>query len=147
MTVKEEKLPNNREAAAQLLASGTLEKQEIADKIGVSRTTLWNWEKNDKRLAARVEELKRDFENFGVGLIHSKLVEAVNGYWDLIQTSDNDMVRSKGYEYFLNRKLGTPKSNHDLTVNQSLENNNTYTNDDIKQVFDAIEEPIAEDKN
>jgi hypothetical protein len=52
--------------------------------------------------------LKREFESFGLELISSKFIQAVNGYWDLIQHTDNDRVKGEGYRYFIDRKLGKP---------------------------------------
>ncbi|MFD2992769.1 hypothetical protein ACFS5O_14085 [Fictibacillus nanhaiensis] len=41
-----------------------MEKQQIADSVGISRATLWNWEKTDK-MKAEVDRVKREFQNFG----------------------------------------------------------------------------------
>jgi transcriptional regulator with XRE-family HTH domain len=131
-----EQLDNKRQAAAQLLALGGLEKQEIASKIGISRTTLWQWEKDDKMIA-EVDRLKREFRIFGKELMENKLVEAVSGYWDLIKGTDNSMVAAKGYEFFIERSLGKLTNKAEITVEASSTN---FDSNEIKQVFDSIEE-------
>ncbi|MCD8510126.1 MAG: helix-turn-helix domain-containing protein [Bacillus sp. (in: Bacteria)] len=100
-----EPLDRKREAAAQLIAHGGIEKQEIAKQLDISRTTLWKWETSDDVFKARVDVLKREFESFGVPLIGSKFIEAVSGFWKLINKTDNDRVAADRYRYFIDRKL------------------------------------------
>ncbi|MEX3710866.1 phBC6A51 family helix-turn-helix protein [Cytobacillus horneckiae] len=91
--------------AIKLLAAKTMTKQQIADLLDVSRTTLWYWHK-DPDFVREVNNFERELENFGNLLIKSKTLEAIEGYWNLTKDSKNDMVRRNGYEYFLNRSLG-----------------------------------------
>ncbi len=49
-----------REKAAQLIAEGRFEYGEIAEKVGVERTTLHRWRK-DPKFANRVEQISREF--------------------------------------------------------------------------------------
>lgn len=114
--MEEEKLNKKQLAAAQMLAVGGIEKQEIAKAVGVSRTTLFNWLTKNEDFKAEVASVKREFKNFGTQLIESKLVDAVNGYWDLIKKSNNDMVSAKGYEFFIERSIGKLTNNLNLTT-------------------------------
>lgn len=50
----------NKELAAQLIAEGRLEYGEIAKKVGVERTSLHRWRKEEK-FAARVNRLREEF--------------------------------------------------------------------------------------
>lgn len=113
--MSEEILSHQQQAAAQLLANGTLDKQEIAKRVGISRTTLYHYMKQDK-FNAEVHRLKQEFRSFGKELMESKLVDAVNGYWDLINKSENAMVAAKGYEFFIERSIGKVSSNVKLTT-------------------------------
>ncbi|TCN25493.1 phBC6A51 family helix-turn-helix protein [Mesobacillus foraminis] len=126
-------LNNQQQAAAQLLAQGTLEKQEIAKRVGISRTTLYHYMKQAKFIA-EVDRLKQDFKTFGKGLVESKLTDAVNGYWKLLEQSNNDMVRAKGYEFFIERSLGKLTNSH--TISTEVTN--------IKQVDEDILEAEQE---
>lgn len=108
-----EKLINDKEAAAQLLATGGLNKTEISKRLDISRSTLWKWEQDDN-MKARVYELKHDFESFASDLIHSRLIDAVDGYWSLVKSSDNDRVKADGYKFFIERSLG--KVSNELKV-------------------------------
>ncbi|MGN7941991.1 phBC6A51 family helix-turn-helix protein [Metabacillus sp. 22489] len=134
--MSDELLSAEQESAAQLLAIGGIDKQDIADRLSISRTTLWKWEKNEI-FRARVDEIKREFSSFGIGLIESKFVEAVNDYWNLIKTTENSRVKAEGLRYFIDRKIGKPTSKVDLGVNNG-QNNDGVNEDVIDAEFDEI---------
>ncbi len=113
--MSEENLPVNKEAAAQLIASGGVEKQEIAKRVGVSRATLWNWENKDEKFKARIESLKQEFEIFGIQLISSKFNDAIKDLWNLGQDTKNDKVRYDVLRYFIDQKIGKPTSKAEIT--------------------------------
>lgn len=112
--------------AAQLLALGTMQKQEVIDTVGCSKQTLYNWINKNEKFNAEVDQLRRDFKNFGKGLMEAKLVDAVNGYWKLTQTSNNDMVRAKAYEFFIEHSIGKVSNKTEITVD-TKQNKNTDT--------------------
>jgi uncharacterized protein YjcR len=70
--------------AAQLIANGELGDSEIADRLGISRTTLWNWKQRpeftaliDEHLARFREEVRRR------GLANlERRVRALNDRWN-----------------------------------------------------------------
>lgn len=115
--MSEELLTSQQQAAAQLLAIGGIEKQVIAERVGTSRTTLYNWINKNEKFIAEVHRLKHEFKIFGNELMQSKLVDAVNGYWDLIKKTNNDMVAAKGYEFYIERALGKVSSKMEITAN------------------------------
>ncbi|WML44077.1 phBC6A51 family helix-turn-helix protein [Neobacillus sp. PS3-40] len=135
--MEEEKLNKQQLAAAQLLAIGTIEKQDIAKQVGVSRTTLYNWLTKNEDFKAEVASVKRDFKNFGIQLIESKLVEAVNGYWKLLKDSNNDMVSAKGYEFFIERSLGKLQNN--LTLTTEVNNIKSIDKDILESEFEEFD--------
>jgi DNA-binding XRE family transcriptional regulator len=106
-------LPQNQQAAASVLASGSMDKQQIAKTIGVSRTTLYNRMK-DEKFKAEVDSLKHEIKVFGQDMIAGKLAEAVHKYGDLIDSTGNQRVKAEGYQYFINRNLGKPTSKLDI---------------------------------
>ncbi|WP_332633688.1 hypothetical protein [Halalkalibacter flavus] len=106
-------LPQNQQAAASLLASGSKDKQQIAKTIGVSRTTLYNRMK-DEKFKDEVDSLKHEIKVFGQDMIAGKLAEAVHKYGDLIDSTGNQRVKAERYQYFINRNLGKPTSKLDI---------------------------------
>lgn len=143
--MNEEKLNKQQLAAAQLLAVGGHEKQEIAKQVGVSRTTLYNWLTKNDDFKAEVASLRREFRNFGTELIESKLVDAVNGYWELITKSNNPMAAAKGYEFFIERSLGKLTNNHSITT--EIENKKVIDEDILDLEYKKFEQEMLEDNS
>lgn len=139
--MSESKLNKQQLAAAQLLAIGTIDKQDIAKQVGISKTTLYNWINKNEEFMAEVDSVKRDFKNFGMQLMEARLIDAVNGYWTLIEKSNNDMVAAKGYEFFIERSLGKLTNNHSITT--QVENLKPIDEDILEaefEEFDKLEE-------
>lgn len=62
--------------AAQLLAVGELSVGDIAEKLGVTRQTLWNWRRNAEfaaHLDGLVEEIKAEIRRHGIGVIERRI--------------------------------------------------------------------------
>lgn len=139
--MSDKKLNQQQLAAAQLLAIGPIDKQDIAKQVGVSKQTLYNWINKNVEFMAEVDSVRQDFKNFGKQLMEARLVDAVDGYWDLIKKSKNGMVSAKGYEFFIERSLGKLTNNLNLTTKV---NNIKPVDEDILEAemkeFDMIEE-------
>lgn len=89
-------------AAVQHLAVEGSEKQDIAYQLQIGRTALWNWEnKNEPLFMGEVDRIMSESRNFGLTLIESKLRKAIEGFWELIEESGNDMACKSSYEYLL----------------------------------------------
>lgn len=142
LTMSEELLPTNQEAAAQMLATGGIEKSVIANRVGVSRTTLYNWTQKEK-FAARVATLRHEFTSFGIDLIQSKFVDAINNYWEMIQETEDSRVKAEGFRYFIDRQLGKPSTK--LDVNTDTTNQRKIIDaDELEKELDELE--TSEDK-
>ncbi|MED1443041.1 phBC6A51 family helix-turn-helix protein [Aeribacillus composti] len=135
-----EKLTQQQIVAAQLLASGELEKKEIAKQIGISRQTLYNWINKDENFKAEVDRLRLELKSFGEELIAGKLVEAVKGYWDLIESTNNARVKAEGYRYFIDRNLGKPTSK--LDIEAGMKENDQVDEDILEAEFDEWENDV-----
>lgn len=76
-----------RREAAQLLADGRLTDQEIADKAGVARTTLWRWRKHPE-FAAEIEEhldaFRSEVRRRGIA-DRERRIKALNDRWNRLQ--------------------------------------------------------------
>jgi hypothetical protein len=112
----EGKFSGKKADAIKLLALGTIDRQDIAKLLEISRTTLWQWEK-DVEFKAAVDRYEHDLGKFSDLLIKSKTLEAIDGYWNLANKSKNDMVRKGAYEYFIDRSLGKVTNKHEVSTN------------------------------
>lgn len=131
-------LPQNRQHAAVLLASGMMEKQDIAKEVGVSRTSLWQWEK-DSSFIAEVDRLKREMKTQGQNFLLGKVNRTVNEIYNIAMNGDSEKVRLEALKYIADHALGRAAAKHELTLETTV-NTNNFNENEIKQVFDAIED-------
>jgi AcrR family transcriptional regulator len=64
------------ETAALLIAQGELTVGQIAERVGVSRQTIWNWRQDEAFqavIARHVDELTREVRSFGIGQLHNRM--------------------------------------------------------------------------
>lgn len=113
--MNEEKLTQQQQLAAQLIAVGGKPKQEIAEDIGIARATLYNWMSKES-FKAEVDRLRLDFKNFGMDLMLSKLHKSIENIVDISNTSKNDMVKFNANTYLVDRIYGKIPSNINLTT-------------------------------
>ncbi|MFP5111838.1 phBC6A51 family helix-turn-helix protein [Bacillaceae bacterium C204] len=140
--MSDEKLNKQQLAAAQLLAIGTIDKQDIAKSVGCSKQTLYNWINKNKAFMAEVDSIRRDYKNFGQQIMEAKLIDAVNGYWDLIHKTNNPMVAKGGYEFFIERSLG--KVTNNIKLSTEIDNTKIVDQDVLEAEFAEFEQDSEE---
>lgn len=133
-----ENLPQNKQHAALLIASGLMEKQDIAKEVGINRSTLWLWEKSPE-MVAEVDRLKREMKTQGQNFLLGKVNRTVNEIYNIAMNSDSDKVRLEALKYIADHALGRAASKHELTLETTV-NTNNFNENEIKKVFDAIED-------
>jgi Helix-turn-helix of insertion element transposase len=75
------------EEAAQLLALAELTKTEIAGKVGIARSTLWEWSRNPDfaaRVESHLEEIRAEIRRRGIGVIERR-VASLDDRWKRLQ--------------------------------------------------------------
>lgn len=105
-----EELPKNRQHAAMLLATGTMEKGEIALEVGVSRQTLWLWERDDQLLRAEVDRLRHEFKSQGENFLLGKVNAALQKIYDLGNNAESEKVRLDALKYISDQAIGKATS-------------------------------------
>ncbi len=97
----EPKRTEERELAAQLIAAGELSDPEIAERVGVARSTLWGWRK-EAEFAARVDEVRGEIrEALARRAISSveRRVASLNARWlklhQIVEERANDPTMMK----------------------------------------------------
>ena len=137
-----ENLPQNKQHAAFLIASGMMEKQDIAKEVGINRSTLWLWEKSPEMIA-EIGRLKREMKTQGQNFLLGKVNRTVNEIYNLAMNGESEKVKLEALKYIADHALGRATSKHELTVDTGMSANN-YNENEIKQVFDEIEDDDSE---
>lgn len=137
-----ESLPQNKQHAALLIATGLMEKQDIAKEVGINRTTLWNWEKSPEMIA-EVDRLKREMKTQGQNFLLGKVNRTVNEIYNLAMNGDSEKVRLEALKYITDHALGKATNKHELMLDSNLISNG-FDDNEIKEIFDEIEEEETE---
>lgn len=130
----------------EYLVSG-MEKTEISKLIGKSRQAIYEWINKDeefkKELAKRLQERKTQ----ATRKINSKLPQAIDKVWYLIENAQSEKVKSDLLKYWIDREMGTPTSKiQDVTEEESRDNKKVSV-DDLKNEFSKFKKANVDDKN
>ncbi|MFT8316644.1 MAG: phBC6A51 family helix-turn-helix protein [Sporolactobacillus sp.] len=128
--------------AINMLTDGSFSKAEIARKLNVSRTALYNW-LSDAEFVAALDRQEQYIKEFGKKSVTAKLDTAINKLWDLVDTTDNQMVKAKVLQYFVDQAIG--KASNKLEVSGDTTNQRKIIDaDELEKELDELE--TSEDK-
>lgn len=133
-------LDARKEQAIQLLLDGRLTKTQVASEVGCTRQTLYDWLKSAD-FSAELDRRKTELKDLGQQMFASKLADAIVGYWNLIQNTENDKVKADGYEYFIDRQLGKVTSRLEVTADAKTDGSNK---DILEDELDEWEKELNE---
>lgn len=94
-------------AAIDYILSGTMLKQEIADRVGISTRTLNRWE-NDIEFKAELDRRREQLKKCGENKIVNETTNLVAQMLDLAYKSTDLRVKYNAIKYLLDRSLGVP---------------------------------------
>lgn len=117
----------------EYLVSG-MEITKIAEIIGKSRQTIYDWLKQDSFKAAldeRIQENKVQAEK----IVNSKLPEALNKIWLMICESQSDKVKADLLKYWVDRQLGKPSSQVGLDIDDKRDKDAGVDDDILSDVL------------
>ena len=89
----------------EYLSSGKYPKTEIARILGIDRTTIYRWCKNDD-FVAELNEATEDKKRQAINYINSKAYEAAVEYWKLCEQTTDKRTKEKALSGWLDRALG-----------------------------------------
>lgn len=110
-------------AAIDYLLSGTMLKQEVADRVGISARTLNRWE-NDIEFKAELDRRREQLKKCAENKIVNETTNLVDKMFDLAYKSTDHRVKYNAIKYLLDRSLGVPtvakadNNSEDDTVNK-----------------------------
>lgn len=123
----------------ELLIDGNYGIQEIADAVGVHRSTIHGWrtrneeyqEEYKKRLQAKTQAVSQKF--------NERLDVAVESLYDIITNPDvATRERKDAAIYWINRVAGTPTSRTE--INDSTKDNQSISEQDLLADLEELEE-------
>jgi len=94
-------------AAIDYILSGTMLKQEIANRVGISTRTLNRWE-NDIEFKAELDRRREQLKKCGEDKIVNETTNLVAQMLDLAYKATDLRVRYNAIKYLLDRSLGVP---------------------------------------
>lgn len=130
-------IDQKKQDAVNMLVQGTMKRTDIANKLGISRTTLYDWMNNSDFIAA-LDKAQQQIKDLGERNIAAKLNTAIDEYWELRNTTTNEAVKNDIYRYFIDRSLGKPSSKIDLTA-EAIQPHNIDA-DVLEKEFEESEE-------
>ncbi|WP_139692531.1 phBC6A51 family helix-turn-helix protein [Sporolactobacillus terrae] len=140
-------IDQKKQDAINMLVQGTMKRTDIASKLEISRTTLYDWMNNADFIAA-LDKAQRQIKDFGERNIAAKLNTAIDEYWELRNTTTNEAVKNDIYRYFIDRSLGKPTSKLDVNAESNFPRKTIDADELQKELdeFDTIDEPKNKDK-
>lgn len=119
----------------ELIVSGEYQVKEIADLVGVSRQTIYDWLKKDD-VKALLDERLHEIRTNAAKSFDAKLDKAIDEYWKLAMTTTDVRTKQVALSYWIDRSLG--KTTNRLEVDNRI--NKSISEDDILADIDSIEE-------
>jgi len=138
-------LDEKKIVAVRLLAEGSTSKTDIAEIVGVSRATLYNW-LDDEEFKKSLDDTLHKIKIHGESTIKANIDKYIKNIVDLSEKAESQKVRLEASMYLLDRVLGKSSTKVDLTVepksNESKEKQeflNMLDDDNINVEFEEVE--------
>lgn len=128
-------LDEKRIAAIDYILCGSMLKQEIADRVGISTRTLNRWE-NDVEFKAELDRRREQLKKCAENKITNETVNLVDQMFDLAYKSTDQRVKYNAIKYLLDRSLGVPTAAKVDNINDDKENHKDIN--DLKAEMEEI---------
>lgn len=128
-------LDKRQRKAIALLIENQHKKTEIAEIVGVTRQTIYNWLENEE-FVTELNDTLHKIKIFGENSIKANLQQYINQIQKLAVTAESEKTRLEAATYLVDRVLGKTTSKIDLTAEakQTVEENS----EDILRSFENI---------
>jgi len=123
--------------AIELIVSGEYQITQVAELVGVHRTTIYNWMDNDE-FKAEMDKRLQDIKTRAEKELNSKLLKAIDLYWELaVDPKTDKRTKQIALSYIIDRNLGKPTSKMEMADNRTDTN---VSEEDILADIDALED-------
>lgn len=130
-------IDQKKQDAINMLVQGGMKKTDIAKKLGIGRTTLYDWLDNPDFVAA-LDKAERQLKEFGKKQVTAKLDAAIDKLWDLAETTDNQMVKAKVLQFFVDQAIGKASSKMEITAETVQQK--VIDTDELEKELNELEE-------
>ncbi|SHK42061.1 phBC6A51 family helix-turn-helix protein [Desulforamulus aeronauticus] len=135
-------LDDKKVRCIEMLVQGELTKTEIAKRLQIDRTTIYNWLDN-KEFMAELDKRLQEIKTLGEKEFNAKLLKAIDEYWYLIQTTKDSRTKEKALSYWIDRSLGKTVSQFNINATAKQENADIKP-EDLEKEFEEWEDEIEE---
>lgn len=139
-------LPKNRQHAAMLLATGQMDKSDIAKEVGISRQSLWLWERDDQKMMAEVDRLRREFKSQGENFLLGKVNAVLHDIYELSQSAESEKVRLEALKYMGDQAIGKATSKLEIDASNIQEISNPNSDLLATEYDDVIDHVTADNE-
>jgi transposase-like protein len=108
-------LDQKKLTAIELLIRGDMSKTDIAEKVGIHRTTLYGW-LDDEEFKKAFNDTLQKIKLYGENTIKAHLEKSVNNIFVLANTSESEKIRFEANQYLIDRVLGKTTSKQELEI-------------------------------
>lgn len=122
--------------AIELIVSGEYQITQVAELVGVHRTTIYNWLDNEE-FKAEMDKRLQDIKNQAEKEFNTKLLKAIDEYWKIAMSSTDMRTKEKALSYWIDRSLGKTTSRLEMADNRTDTN---ITEEDILSEIDQLEQ-------
>lgn len=117
-----------------MMIEDSMEITKIAKELGVSRTTIYNWMK-DERFKAELDKNEQDIKTRVNRVIVHRLPEAIEKLWALTNSTDG-RTKLKATKEWVDRGLG--KVSTSMTIEDKRSNSDVGSIDELMTMADEL---------
>ena len=118
----------------EMMIEDSMEITKIAKELGVSRTTIYNWMK-DERFKAELDKNEQDIKTRVNRVIVHRLPEAIEKLWALTNSTDG-RTKLKATKEWVDRGLG--KVSTAMTIEDKRSNSDVGSIDELMTMADEL---------
>jgi len=129
----------------EMLANGELTKTDVAKKLQIHRTTIYQW-LDDKEFMAEYDKRLQEIKTLGQREFDAKLLKAIDEYWYLAQTTKDSRTKEKCLSYIIDRSLGKTASMINLNAT-AMQSNDSMKPEELEKEFEQWEDEVENESN